>query len=820
MPSLWGANVDDALLDVVLARLDAKPLREDAASLLLAAFDGEAALAAQLSGDSGLTAEKRPTGPAAEPAGAYLHSISVSGFRGVGPAAKLDLEPGPGLTLVVGRNGSGKSSFAEGLEVLLTGALRRWQEMPVVWQGAWRNMHASDPARITAEFLVEDAGPTAVERTWAAGADFADSRVTVQVVREKQTDLDRLGWRELLATYRPFLSHAELEAFFTGPSRLYDLLASVLGLEELTAAEKRLAAARKERKARLDDAEKDLPALLGRLDLTDDERAASCREALAARKRDIERALAIAAGGSPAHADGELSRLRQLGQLAVPSRELAEQAVAALRTAADALDETAGSRAGEARELAALLDSALRHHRTHGRGACPVCGQADVLDDAWRDRTEREVARLRGLASAAQEAHDRADAARSAARGLLQPVPAILAGTPAGSADLERARAAWEAWATHPGADERRLADHIEQAWPLLHEAVTALAVAVGAELRAREDRWAPVAAEVATWCREAREAEVAARPLAALQAAITWLKGATDDIRNARLAPLGDEAREIWALLRQESNVDLGAIRLSGAGPRRQVDLSVTVDGAPGAALGVMSQGEVNALALSIFLPRATMPGSPFRFLVIDDPVQAMDPAKVEGLARVLEAVARSRQVLVFTHDDRLPEAVRRLGIPARILEVARRPGSVVEVRPALTPVGRLLKDAGAACADPHLPEDVAARVIPGICRLAVEAAFTEAIRRRQFRAGRRHAEIEKEIDDADTTGKRAALALFGDAARVGEVRDHLRTWDRESAAAYQAVTRGAHTGHRGPLSDLIGQTRRLTDTIGARLR
>ena len=32
-----------------------------------------------------------------------------------------EVEPGPGLTLVVGRNGSGKSSFAEGIEVALTG---------------------------------------------------------------------------------------------------------------------------------------------------------------------------------------------------------------------------------------------------------------------------------------------------------------------------------------------------------------------------------------------------------------------------------------------------------------------------------------------------------------------------------------------------------------------------------------------------------------------------------------------------------------------------------------------------------------------------
>ena len=55
-----------------------------------------------------------------------LVSITVEGFRGIGPRKTLELKPGPGLTLVVGRNGSGKSSFAEGLEILLTGSNWRW----------------------------------------------------------------------------------------------------------------------------------------------------------------------------------------------------------------------------------------------------------------------------------------------------------------------------------------------------------------------------------------------------------------------------------------------------------------------------------------------------------------------------------------------------------------------------------------------------------------------------------------------------------------------------------------------------------------------
>ena len=55
-----------------------------------------------------------------------------------------------------------------------------------------------------------------------------------------------------------------------------------------------------------------------------------------------------------------------------------------------------------------------------------------------------------------------------------------------------------------------------------------------------------------------------------------------------------------------------------------------------------MLSNGELHALGLALFLPRSTAPDSPFRFVLIDDPVQAMDPSKVEGLAQVLHEHCR----------------------------------------------------------------------------------------------------------------------------------------------------------------------------------
>src|SRR5258708_21974736 len=101
--------MDDALLDVVLARLDMVPLEQEAERLLLAACDSEAALAAELRGEGREDAEQRAGCGDAEPTAAYLRSIAAAGLRRIGPAATLALEPGPGLTLAVSRHGSALS---------------------------------------------------------------------------------------------------------------------------------------------------------------------------------------------------------------------------------------------------------------------------------------------------------------------------------------------------------------------------------------------------------------------------------------------------------------------------------------------------------------------------------------------------------------------------------------------------------------------------------------------------------------------------------------------------------------------------------------
>jgi DNA repair exonuclease SbcCD ATPase subunit len=57
----------------------------------------------------------------------YLTKIAINDFRTFGKL-DLDLPPAPGITLVVGPNGLGKSSFFDSIEWALTGTIRRFEE--------------------------------------------------------------------------------------------------------------------------------------------------------------------------------------------------------------------------------------------------------------------------------------------------------------------------------------------------------------------------------------------------------------------------------------------------------------------------------------------------------------------------------------------------------------------------------------------------------------------------------------------------------------------------------------------------------------------
>lgn len=775
-----------SVAEIILEKLKDGKVSSRVANLIISAMRGE---------ELDEAAQKRR--PAAAPANgelsrAYLTAIRVQGFRGIGPEVFLPLGPGPGLTLITGRNGSGKSSIAEAAELALTGQNRRRVERAAVWKEGWRNLH--EPGRpAIAVGMTEDGQPgtMTVVMEWPAGADLDDADRLIAANGGPRQPLDVKGWKKPLELYRPFLSYSELGALVSGhPSKMHDALQAILGLDLLIDTERALTGARKSANAISKAARQQLPALLEKLARHPDERARTAEQALARKAPDLDALTALAVGGASAADDGRTGLLRSVVSITVPGKESVMAATERLEAARAAIVALAGTGAADARQHASLLSAALAHQRGHADEPCPVCG-GRMLDSRWAAQAQASVEQLNSQAAQADAAYAEEAQALKALGRLLPPKPAVLSADLGPEADPSAASAAW---------DELTLPSPTITVYESLITPLAELQERAADALRRRDEAWQPIATELAAWVTQWRKSQQAAALLADLKKAIDWFRKAGNEVRNERLAPFADTSAEVWEMLRQESNVELGPITLAGSGPRRKVALDVTVDGVQGAALSVMSQGELHALGLALFLPRATAAESPFGFLVIDDPVQSMDPAKVDGLARVLSHVGQTRQVVVFTHDDRLPSAVRQLQLPATMWAVTRRERSVVSVKKTADPVGRYLGDARAMARTRQLPDDVRAVAVAGLCRGALEAACFEVIRDRKLAAGVPHADVDRAIESAHTLHHVVALALFGSTTRGGDVLDKLhQLGGPRFVNAFRDCKAGVHEKLRG---------------------
>ncbi|WP_308114872.1 ATP-binding protein [Rhodococcus opacus] len=784
---------EQSLVDLVLELADADDqLSEEVGLLVLAALEGEDSLSDALDSEAAaanvrVRVESKST---PDPIGAFLDSISVAGFRGIGPTAELALHPAPGLTIVSGRNGSGKSSFSEALEYAVTGTSYRWNKPSKQWRSGWRNIHHASPCEIRIRLAVERDQPTTIGIDWADDADLDAPKSWVQTAGQKRVNgTDSLGWGSAVDLHRPILSYDELGGLLEeGPSVLHDALAKLLGLEQIADAENRLASELKSRKEARTSANALGKTLISLLEASSDDRASMALTSV--KKKRVDEASQTATGGGNTES-GSLRSLHALADLRVPIPDAVERAVQALRDAVSGAADAAIEAISIATQRSELLDTALTIHRDHGDMKCPVCGEGE-LDSDWRRRAEADMADDRDRLDDLRRRKAALNAARQDAADVVRGIAQVSEVDGVVLDAFEPYRRAVKLWLDSPDGD-LALADHLESKYPAVAESAKALREAATAEVAAREDKWSPIAERIVEWVTAERRAQVEDPIVKRLDKAKKWVTTNATGLRNQRLEPIAVQAREIWLELRHESNVDLGPITLEGANTRRHVNLEAQVDGEPVGALAVMSQGELHALALALFLPRATMPNSPFRFVALDDPIQAMDPAKVDGFVRVMSRIAETRQVIVFSHDDRLASSVRQLGVDARVVEVTRASASVVQVSEALNPAKRYVKDAFALVSDEKLPDEVKGRVAPGLFRMAVEAAARQVYYGRRHMAGDAREVIEAQWLESKTTQQRIALAIHDD--RTANVSG----WREQRAHRKSTMSicgRGAHQG------------------------
>ncbi|WP_217176790.1 AAA family ATPase [Streptomyces sp. AC495_CC817] len=740
-------------------------------------------------GDSGNADDgaRTPAGPL------YLGKVTVTGFRGVGSQARLNLRPKPGVTLVVGRNGSGKSSIAEAIETLFTGSNAHCAGQHPNRAVRWRNLHQGEQTAVEAKLTVEgDPSPSTLTRTWADDA-FTDSQAMLRRPGHGSIPLEQVGWEQATRAYRPFLSYVDLGNLINGkPSEMYDNIAAILGLDHLNAAARQLTAAKKELDAVVNAEKEKKPLLHAALEnVGHDDRALKALLAMEEKGGPDHASLDDLIAGVPTADEGRLREARLEATAEGPDLDRVGAAVDALRLALADVDDLRGTAAADAHSRAQLLQAALRHSDRHADDtACPVCGTEQVLDREWASRAEAQVAALLREAEAVRGAEAGLRTATRALHDLILPpreVPAAL-GDP------------WRAW-----TDCRRITDPAELAERAFKAAVTladaceVVARTAREELAAKDERWRAVVELLAKWTTLSRQVAAEKSRRTEVNAALAWIKKVTTEIRDLRVDAFADHTQRIWEKLRRQSSVDLKPVKMHGSERAnvRKLIMDVTVDDTEAPALSVMSQGELHSLALSLFLPRAATADSPFGFVVIDDPVQSMDPAKVDGLAQVLDELGRDRQVVVFTHDTRLPHAFRSQGLPVSVLKVERGEQSKVNVTSETDPVKEAIDDAMALAKTVNCPDTALRNVLPSLCREALTKAIVEAAWIRRSRTGQPADRLQAAIDATERLIPLASFALFDDGLvhSDDEVRSRLRVlYGGESTTLIGQCQRGAH--------------------------
>lgn len=713
-----------------------------------------------------------------------LAEVSIEGVGGVGSLepSSLSFTPTPSLTVLRGGNGQGKTSIARGIDCGLRGATDVSADASgTLWDAA---------------LLTEGVDGGSVELTLTSGsarldvaAQFSETttevRATLTEGGESRPISLRDPWRRALTAGRAYYSYGALQNRIVESTSLQGYLEELLVLGprwELvrTAVDARAAEAMAARRA------SDAAVRTARTreeDLTrtymDDPRCPKSPGGVAwpkiARGLDLDRWLSET--GLTAESDSRPVRVSAEHESSVAAFD--EE----LRVADRALAEAESGL--ESPEIAGALhhiEQVLRIEELDS-AHCPLCGTTT----AWRDHAEALLTSLRGRNETSErvtaviarlwswvDAELRPLAASDPDGGPMEIVEAFLdtaaQGCHAHSAAHAAARQLLEVLGGH-------------EYWEWLdRQRATADA---GAEWRSA------LAGAVHQFVADIRDHVDGAADAGAWKKAQDTLNQLQVTARQGRQDSETERLRVSLDRLLPDAAVELADIRHPNSAKQRggvQIDMTI---GGRSATLGMLSSGQRNALLLAPLLGLDVL--GAIGFIVIDDPVHALDDLRVDLLAQELARLAKERQVIVLTHDPRLEEHLRARHRNVEIVELDREPVTrTVRVTRMASPWKRLLDDASDALSgadsDSWRFSEPVRSVVGGLCRDAVDGAIRQAIITYAVTRCVDEAEALADLDRAETTAKRIAhvTCLAGgkpvfpvlESSRSG----HLKTWNQGS--------------------------------------
>lgn len=181
----------------------------------------------------------------------YLSRVEISDFRAFPPDFMFDLMPGPGVTLLVGQNGLGKSTFIEAIEWCLTGGVRRLTDLQDGRSRSTDFLRRRSPDGTQAnEYFVQltyASEPTVQFRRHTKTGLTSPNAATAPTNAEVISALKAENWKEPItdvSTYlrlTHFLSQSVDQRFAArGSDERWQALAAPAGSERLNAARERL----------------------------------------------------------------------------------------------------------------------------------------------------------------------------------------------------------------------------------------------------------------------------------------------------------------------------------------------------------------------------------------------------------------------------------------------------------------------------------------------------------------------------------------------------------------------------------------------------